>query len=510
MHSDSEIDIHMANISITNEADRVHARIGICLIVTATVAAIILAKVSTWADPIEALSTWAFALFAPITAITAVSCNRYHARWFHPLSLPLIMLLLMSLGAPVWVSLTHRKTELIYDTGHPPSTISNLSVTLTITTLVALLLILIGYLLGATGALTITQRNGTSSCEYRYPEMRRAGIILMSAAALSQLLIVALTGGTAYGANQFQYGWPSILDPGAATALLTGLALTSVAHSQLTKPTCLKDLLRGREWAVLFVYMLAVIARGGRGELIAPAVYIAWVYSARVRAIKSRWLLTGLLVALIGGSMISNYRQAGDSWPGNPYAVIQNAANAVSSPAWLTQETVIHVPSTIRYMKGSTYFAAVEGQIPGPLSRAAGVPTRTASAVFRNIIGFSDPNQGFAESYPSEAYLNFGLAGCLGAGVALGALMGWAWAKSRETATRPRDLLYSILLAGLISGFRSDALTQIKDVLYPMLILSALMGLFKVRASAQADTPQRFTETLPTLKPGMNLSQIIN
>jgi hypothetical protein len=97
----------------------------------------------------------------------------------------------------------------------------------------------------------------------------------------------------------------------------------------------------------------------------------------------------------------------------------------------------------------------------------------------RNIIGFSDPNQGFAESLPSEAYLNFGLAGCVGAGLFLGALMGWAWRKHQATAARARDLLYPVLLAGLIGGFRSDAWAQIKEVLYPMLIVWVLMGLYR-------------------------------
>jgi hypothetical protein len=67
--------------------------------------------------------------------------------------------------------------------------------------------------------------------------------------------------------------------------------------------------------------------------------------------------------------------------------------------------------------------------------------------------------------------------------------MGWAWQKRRVTATRPRDLLYPVLLAGLVYGFRSDALTQIKDVLYPMLAVGVLMGWYRLRSTAVGQLP---------------------
>ena len=101
----------------------------------------------------------------------------------------------------------------------------------------------------------------------------------------------------------------------------------------------------------------------------------------------------------------------------------------------------------------------------------------------------------FAESLPSEAYLNFGLAGCVGAGLFLGALMGWAWRKHQATAVRARDLLYSVLPAGLIGGFRSDALGQIKEVLYPMLIVWVLMGLYRLRSPTTRRLPTEKNQT---------------
>jgi hypothetical protein len=394
----------------------------------------------------------------------------------------------MSLGAPLWVYFTHESLGLLYDTGHQPATASTLTVAVSVRACEALTLVVVGYVIGVAVAFALTRQAKPTVVDQRWPmfrywDMRRAGLTLMTAAAVSQLAVLGLTRGTAYGADQLQYGWTAILGAGGTTALLAGLILVTLTAPHTTRPKRLRNLLRGAEWAALTFYILAVALSGERAGLIAPIVYLAWTFSIQVRVIALKWIVAGVLVTLVGGAVISNYRQGDGLSPVSPSAVMQSAVGSMSSPAWLTQQTVIHVPSTVGYMNGSTYLAAVESQLPGPLARAVGAPSRTASAVFRNIISFFDPDQGFAESYPSEAYLNFGLGGCLGAGLFLGALMGWAWRKRQETATRPRDLLYPLLLAGLVYGFRSDALTQIKDVLYPMLAVWALMGWYRLRST---------------------------
>lgn len=470
-------------------------QIGISLVCIAIGFVCIWSLSDAQVNPAGRLAIWAVALSSVVIVLVSVSRGRDYA-WLHPLSLPFGMLAAMSLGAPLWVYITHSPVGLIYDTGHETASTSALAVAVSLTACEALTLVLAGYLAGSCLALTLTaspQRSVLSQrpSTFRYGDMRRTGLLLMIAAAVSQIAIAALTRGTAYGVNQFQYGWPSILDPAAATLLLAGLALTTIAPSQTKRPKRLPELLSRSEWLTLFIYVSSVVLRGGRGELIAPAVYLAWIYNTQVHFIRFRWIGIGILLTIIAGSAISNWRDTNSLWPGTPSVVVQNALSAVNSSAWITQETILHVPSSQGYLHGSTYLAAVEGQIPGPLSRAAGVPARTASTRFREIIGFSNPNQGFAESYPSEAYLNFGLIGCLGAGVLFGALMGWSWRKCRTTAIRPLDLLYPILLAGLISGFRSDALTQIKDVLYPMLVLSIVMRSYRQPLTTNDDPAAR-------------------
>jgi hypothetical protein len=470
------------------------AGLGASLVVAATGAVYIRGFNEPGTNPVGTLVTWVAALVLALAALVALARKGRHAGWFHPLSLPFATLTLMSLGGPLWVYFTHQTVGLLYLTGYQPLMPSGLAAAVSVTACTALTLVMVGYLMGVGAAFVLTQQAKPAVVDQRWPmfryrEMRRAGLTFMAVGAFSQLAVAVLARGTAYGANQLQYSLGSILGPGAATALLVGLILVTLTASHTTKPKRLRDLLRGWEWAALVLYVLTVALSGERAGLIAPTVYLAWVYSTQVRAIPLRWITAVALLAFITGSVITSYRADDGLSPGSPGVIARRAVGGVSSSAWLTQQTVIHVPSTVGYMHGSTYLAAVEAQLPGPLARAVGAPKRTASAVFRNLIGFYDPNQGFAESYPSEAYLNFGLAGCLGAGLFLGALMGWAWRKRRETATRARDLLYPVLLAGLVYGFRSDALTQIKDVLYPMVAMCVFMGWYRLRLTAVSRLP---------------------
>jgi O-antigen polysaccharide polymerase Wzy len=436
-----------------------------------------------------ALATWVAALVLVVTVLVAMAHKGRHVGWFHPLSLPLATLALMSLGAPLWVYFTHNAKGLLYDTGYQPVISSTLAVAVSVTTCEALTLAVLGYIVGVGVAFAITKKAPPTNVDaqmpkYHYRDMRRAGLTFMIIGAASQITVTALGTGSAYGANQLHYGLASVLRPGAATALLVGLLLATLATSHTTKPRRVRHLLGGWEWSAVSSYILAVALSGQRAGLIAPIVYFAWAYSTQVRVIALRRIVAAVLLALIDGAVISNYRHNGTLSSGSPKAVAQSAVADMSSSAWLTQQTVIHVPSMAPYLHGSTYLAAVESQLPGPVARSMGAPTRTASAVFRNVVGFFNPNQGFAESYPSEAYLNFGLGGCLGAGLFLGMLMGWAWRKRSEVATRTRDFLYPVLLAGLVYGFRSDALAQIKDVLYPMLALWILMGWYQLRSAS--------------------------
>jgi hypothetical protein len=418
------------------------------------------------------LAEWAAALSLAVPAVTCAVLRRQHAGWFHPLSLPFAVVAVMCLGAPVWTDLTGRAAGLLCAPGCAGAS-SPLAAALSPRACTALVLVTAGYLTGAGISLAATHQSAPSRAVPDRARLRRAGSALMAVAAFAQIAGAVLDRGRAYGAGQLGYGWPSVLAPAASAAMLAGLIAATPVSPQ-------GRVLRGREWAMLGCYLAAVAATGVRGTLIAPVVCLAWARSARGRPLRGRTVVLAAVVALAGAAVIAGYRADGSLSPGSPAAVAQGAAGDVSSPAWLTQKTVQALVSG-PYEHGSTYLAAAEGQLPGPLSRATGAPQRTATTVFRNLIGFTDPDDGVSESYPSEAYLNFGLAGCLAAGLFLGALMGWVWRKHCKEPGRARDVLYPVLIAGLVYGFRSDALTQVKDVLYPMLVTWVVMARCRVR-----------------------------
>jgi hypothetical protein len=441
-------------------------RTGVSLAAAGCGAACLLALPAAHLADAGTLAEWAAAVALAVPVVTCVVLRRRHAGWFHPLSLPFAVVAVMCLGAPVWADLTGREAGLLCASECAGAT-SPLAAALSPRAAVALVLVTAGYLTGAGISLALTRAPWAPRVVPDSGRLYRAGAALMAGAALAQFAGSVLDRGRVYGAAQLGYGWPEVLAPAASAAMVAGLIAATTALAP-------ERLLRRREWVMLGCYLAAVTATGVRGTLIAPLVWLAWARSAGGRPLRARAVVLAAVVALAGAAVIAGYRTTGALSPGSPAAVAQGAAGDVSSPAWLTQQTVAALASS-PYRHGSTYLAAAEGQLPGPLSRAAGVPSRTATAVFRNLIGFTDPDEGFSESYPSEAYLNFGLAGCLAAGLLLGALTGWAWRKHRKEPGRARDVLYPVLIAGLVYGFRSDALTEVKDVLYPMLITWAVM-----------------------------------
>jgi hypothetical protein len=438
------------------------------------------------------VAVWGGAVAVAVAAVAATILKGRHAGWFHPLSLPLVAVAVMSLGAPLWVYATHEPAGLLFDPGHAPANAPPLAAALSVTACEALALTVAGYLAGAAAALAVTREPAPvkgGPVLLRCGALRRAGFTLMACGALTVAALTIAGRGSAYGADQTSYGTGAAAAAAAPESLFAGLILVTIAAAHSGKPARARDLLRGREWTVLAVYAMATAVGGGRAGLIAPAVYLAWAVSTQVRVIPARWVLTALAAALAAAAAIAGWRASDGLSLGSPAAVAQGAADDVFSPAWLTQQTVALVPSQQPYLHGSTYAAALEGQLPGPLARVTGADSRTASARFRDLIDFTNPDQGFAESYTSEAYLNFGLPGCATAGVLLGAVAGWAWRRCRSVPASARDVLYPVLLAGLVYGLRSDALTQVKDVLYPMLAVWLVTGWCQDRHATPAARP---------------------
>src|SRR5580704_13827239 len=337
--------------------------------VAVIVAAAVLVRASAAAPP-AAVAVWAGGAVALVVTVTAAVGR---GGWFHPLAFPLAVIAVMSLGAPVWVYLTGQCAGLLCATGSQAAALSPLAVTASARTCAALVLVVAGYLAAAASVLALAPRAGAAAPGvpvFRHRAMRSAGLALMGFAALGEAASDALAGGASYGDAGVQYGIGTVAATAAAVALLTGLIATTLAAAGT--PRRLRDVLPGPTAALLALYALAATAGGHRGVLIAPAVYLAWVHTTQVRVISVRCAAVIAVLALAGAAALAGYRAGDGLVPRSPAAIAGSDAADVSYPAWLTQQTAQRVPEPSPYARGSTYLAAAEAQLPGPLARRTG------------------------------------------------------------------------------------------------------------------------------------------
>jgi hypothetical protein len=186
-------------------------------------------------------------------------------------------------------------------------------------------------------------------------------------------------------------------------------------------------------------------------------------------------------------------RSAGGYDSTAPNTVVGDLINNVSSPLYVTNEIVQRVPSIFPYTEGSTYLEALKRQLPGPIANGLfGPPTDTGAYQFRVIEGYYNPNQGYSFALPAEGYLNFGVVGVALAGMVLGLSLGLSWNRTRGVPQRARQIVYPVILVALPVGLRSDALTQIKLVLAPVVIVAIVLAICRLPSSAsQRSGPKR-------------------
>ncbi|MDO5677052.1 MAG: O-antigen polysaccharide polymerase Wzy [Propionibacteriaceae bacterium] len=306
-----------------------------------------------------------------------------------------------------------------------------------------------------------------------------AGRLLLLCAAGIKLLAARGSGtifNSQYGANQLSFTSLTSLST-LGDFMIAGGAILLFSSNVRSKgnPAPLPDLL-------LLAVCLApsLLLLGSRGEAIAPAIAYVW-YRTLGRQRTSASIVAATLGGLLGLFVFIGRLRSGSNTPDTGF--VETVVWNISSPVLINSYIIDAVPSFYEFFAGSTYVAALFGQLPGPLLRLLGYEsTETGALVFREIIGLTNPDQGYGFSLPSEAFLNFGLAGVALAAFALGAAMQWAY--NRAGRLGARSLLYPLLLGFLPYGFRSDALGQTKTVLYTMLILACALVLTRSIARA--------------------------
>lgn len=291
--------------------------------------------------------------------------------------------------------------------------------------------------------------------------------LLISASLLVRFYLVYESAGQAYGENQLAYTIGAAITPLADGALLISACLFMVAAlSGDGRLFAIGDL-----GLVACVYLISLAALGSRGELLAPTIIFTYAL-VKLGRLKPAGLVVLGVCALPIMSLTANLRS------GNNGALIETALAAISSPFMITDWLMEYVPDRTAFLNGSTYLASLKMLAPGPLSRALfpGQP-ETASFRFREIVNYTNPNQGYSFSLPSEAYLNWGNLGVVAVGLLVGILYAALFRPRFPQSIYASRYLYVILLAILPYSIRSDALTQLKMFIYPAVLLLIIFAI---------------------------------
>ena len=302
----------------------------------------------------------------------------------------------------------------------------------------------------------------------RHTGLRAIGRSLLLIAVVLRLSTAAGAAGLPYGfASVADYGFDRSLDNVGIFFAFAGVILIVVSNVRIVnRVTTSTDL-------ILFAtFAGATFALGSRGELVAPLLFALWAHHTYVRPV--RFLPAAVLVL----TLVFVFQGVGATRVGAPFyestsGVVERTLQPFNTPVQITGDLVQIVPASTDYEAGATYWAALQRQLPSFVSvPLLGEPENTATFLYRDLIGFTNPNAGFAFALPSEAYLNFGPAGVFVIPALVGLLLGYAYRRQDQPPTRAIHLLYPVILATLPLSLRSDSVLQVKAVLYPLVIIA--------------------------------------
>jgi hypothetical protein len=311
--------------------------------------------------------------------------------------------------------------------------------------------------------------------------VRNLGRAFLLVATVPRLYAVIQSAGQKYGTGAVAFGWKQTILNLAVFLFFAGTILVVTANAQLV------GRIATRIDVILFVPFVALtLVAGGRDDFLPPVLFGVWAYHTMVRRLSPARVAVAILVIAVLFQAVGGGRLGGELLPG-PGQAIERTMVAIGTPTNDVSEIVRRVPSTYGYKLGSTYLAGLERQLPSPIAnRLFGIPDDTGAYVFREILAFTDPNYGFGFSLPAEGYLNFGFAGSLAAALILGALLGFSFRREVAPPRRATHVLYPVLISTLPLAIRSDALGQIKWILYPSLIVATGLALARRSPAAVA------------------------
>jgi hypothetical protein len=343
----------------------------------------------------------------------------------------------------------------------------------------------IGYILGAAVTLALWRRTSPpfgpikkvpSSESIGAKTIADTGRLILFMSLAAKLYQVATRGSvftSAYGADQLSYDQTTAIGIIGEALIPVGCLALMYGNSRLSRRP-----LRGPDWVILAtVLFISVVLLGSRAEAIAPAALFLWfrlLYGKRltVRALAIATAALGTVFLII-----SRLRAPTG---GATYSLLEQLLWQTSSPQLLTGVVTALVPERVGFFSGSTYAAALQYSLPGPISRALfGDVAGTGTLVYRDLAGVTSVNQGYGFALPTEAYLNFGNAGVAIIAILIGAsfAIAYRWASDSSRGLALGSFVYPLLISYLPYGLRTDFLSQFKSVVYPLVITALLIAI---------------------------------
>ncbi len=391
---------------------------------------------------------------------------------FHPLVFPLAYVG-VSFILPAWRMIVEGKSYLIFDFWDlSPKTAWLLAIAVG------------GYCAGS--VLVMIPRSQRSDLAVSAPVRAFSYVRLLWTARIAFLVPLLLsldnvrTGLASRGLDQTSFG---LFDSVRALALLVTpvcVILMAMARSGLG-PEGRLPLFKSDAFLVA-LFIVASGAAGNRGGIIPTILALGYVATRR----KSRFFAAVGMSAVMFVSMawVSHFRSSSSN------VTLDTALTDLSVATYSTGVTANFVDQSGSPVWGLTYLDALLRQIPAPLiNTLIGPPVSTGSYRFRQMIGFSDPNQGFGYSIPAEGYLNFGAAGIFLSCLFVGAMFAIAYRMRGWPIVRLSNASYVLLLCNLPVALRSDALGSIKGFLYPVILFG--LALFIARSPVKGMSGSR-------------------
>lgn len=338
-------------------------------------------------------------------------------------------------------------------------------------------------------AVTSSSDRAGSLAPVSYDGILKLGRLILVATILLRLPPAIQSIGQPYGtATSYTY---AALDSASAVLLFVGVIFTALGcvhrHGRIATRV---------DVGLIAFYALITLSVGRRGEMIAPLIFLLWAYHVYVSRLGFRTTLVAIIVVLTVFQGVVGIRGQDGFYAGSS-SFVERTLGSIGTSMQVTYLTAEKVPRDAPHRDGRTYWAAIQYQPPGVVADYLfGAPTQTGTFALRDILGQTDPNSGLSFSLPAEGFLNFGVTGSLLAGLLVGGLLGLAYRRQVHGAlpSRATQMLYPIMIATLPLSLRSDALTQVKFVLYPML---ALVVVFAVQRTASHMSQPRARDDSP-------------